>query len=652
MPEPQEKKCLSKRQIQAICGGVTVVLVLALLILIYPWLQLQLAEQLITAGKYDQAESILSGLMASKPQLTEAGFKLIICQLAQGKGREAAQTLISLTDSKSTEDLDIAIVFTDVAKHLWNTGNGEAAVELAKRVGAQHKGEMLEVAIKEMGFLIGEYSDLPLALDAIDLALSHGENNWLTNQKAFNLLLTKALESSPVIGEPALDRALQLYPNNIIAVTRKASLIGDKNGPQKALEYLNQKESELEDNLTPEYLTIKRTLLIRLALADPKAELTQYTRGMPREMLVEIAQHGLNYAWQHSASGRQYYYLVPDEPKIAYQYGRNLFQMRLWVNAREIFKRLEEMDPNFMDFKAVYAALDSKEIAKTKIFSSEEASDTLQISPDGQWLAWRKWQEHPQEHIMVSDLVLTNLSFSNNKSQSLGDVILFKWSPDSKYLALQTISDSGIGRLSIFSIEDELHFFLPAEYDVIDFNWANKDIMVQAQRDDQMYLLHMSPPEWVVKKELVWKLSSNVNQNYSWLTTYGKSLVVHRYNDKDKIFYFNSSLLSFTSWSPNGNLAIMEDMDGKSWIYNQKRGNITPIELSGKFAAWGQNQDFFWLLPVWDELHILTRLNGEGKVQEYCPYSFDMLYYDISITANGDKLILMEENKIFITTSR
>ena len=226
---------------------------------------------------------------------------------------------------------------------------------------------------------------------------------------------------------------------------------------------------------------------------------------------------------------------------------------------------------------------------------------------------------------MVSDLVLTNLSFSNNKSQSLGDVILFKWSPDSKYLALQTISDSGIGRLRIFSIEDELYFYLPAEYDVIDFNWANKDIMVQAQRDDQMYLLHMSPPEWVVKKELVWKLSSNVNQNYSWLTTYGKSLVVHRYNDKDKIFYFNSSLLSFTSWSPNGNLAIMEDMDGKSWIYNQKRGNITPIELSGKFAAWGQNQDFFWLLPVWDELHILTRLNGEGKVQEYCPYSFDML---------------------------
>lgn len=652
MPEPQEKKFLSKRQIQAICGGVIVVLVLVLLVLIYPWLQLQLAGQLIAAGKYDQAESILSSLRASKPQLTEAGFKLIVCQLAQGKGREAAQTLITLTDTGKKDDLELAIVFMDVAKHLWNTGHGEAAVELAKRVGTQNQGEMLTVAIIEVGFLIGEYSDLPLALDAINLALSHSENNWLTNQKAFNLLLTKALASSPVLGEPALDRALQLYPNNVIAVTRKASLIGDKNGPQKALEYLMQKEYELEGNITPEYLTIKRTLLIRLALTDPKAELTQYTRGMPREMLVEIAQYGLNYAWQHMMSGRQYYYMVPDEPKVAYQYGRNLFQMRLWETSKEIFMHLEELDPEFLNFQAVYAALDSKTVTRTKTFSSGEISDALQISPDGKWLAWRKWQEHPWEHIMVSSLILTDLSLPDFKSQSLGDAILFKWSPDSKYLALQTMSDTGIGSLRIINVEDETHFNLPAEYDVIDFNWANGDIMIQALRDNHMYLLHIVPPYWVVKKELVWELSSNVNQYYSWLTINEKTLVAHRINNKDKTFNFSNSLTSFTSWSPNGNLTVVEDSAGKSWIYNQKRGNITPIELPGKFAAWGQDQALFWFLPVWDELHVLARLNSNGRVLEYCPFSFDMLYYDIYITANGDTLVLTEDNEIFILSGQ
>lgn len=652
MPEPQEKKYLSKRQIQAICGGVIVVLVLTLLVIIYPWLQLLLAEQLSAAGKYDQAESILSSLRASKPKFTEAGYRLIICQLAQGKGREAAQTLISLTDTGKTDDLEFAIVFMDVAKHLWNAGYGEAAVELAKRVGAQNQGEMLTAAIKEVGFSIGEHSDLPLALDAINLALSHGENNWLTNQKAFNLLLTKALASSPALGEPALDRALQLYPNNIIAVTRKASLIGDKSGPQKALEYLLQKELELEGNITPEYLTIKRTLLIRLALTDPKAELSQYTRGMPREMVVEIAQYGLNYAWQHMMSGRQYYYLFPDEPKVAYQYGRNLFEMHLWESAREIFMRLEELAPDYMNFQAVYAALNSKTATKTKTFSSGEISDAVQISPDGKWLAWRKWQEHPWEHIMVSNLILTDLSLPDFKSQALGNAVLFKWSPDSKYLALQTLSDTGIGHLRIICLEDETHFYLPAEYDVIDFNWANGDIMIQAQRDNQMYLLDIVPPYWVVKKELVWELSSDVNQNYSWLTINDKILVANKINDNAKTFNFSNSITSFTSWSPNGNLAVVEDIAGKSWIYNQKRGNITQIDLPGKFAAWGQDQAFFWLLPVWDELYVLVRLNSDGRVQEYYPYSFDMLYYDIFITANGDTLVLPQDNEIFILTSQ
>ncbi len=648
MPEPKVKKSLNKRQIQALGGGIVVVLVLVLLVFSYPWLQLKLAEQLIEAGKYAQAEPILSSLMASKPQWTEAGYKLVACQLSQGKGREAAQTVLSLTDTQEIDDLELAIVFMDVAKHLLNTGAGEAALELAKRVGAQGEGEMLETAIKEVGFLIGKYCDLPLALDAVNLALSQGENNWQTNQKAFNLLLTKALESSPILGEPALDRALQLYPNNIIAVTRKASIIGEKNGPKEALEFLIQKEIDLEDSIIPEYLAVKRTLLIRLAGADPKADLNQFTKGMPQDMIVEIAKQGVNHAWLHMKSGRQYYHLAPDEPQVAYQFGRNLIQMHLWETARDIFRHLEEIDPKFMNFQAVYAALDSKTKTDTTKFASGEILDAIRISPDGKWLAWRKWLEHPWEQVMVSDLILTNLSASGSNPQSLGDAILFKWSPDSNYLALQSMTSTGLGRLHIITVQDGSRYTLPPEYDIIDFNWANNDLMIQAQREHQILLLHLAPPKWKIENELAWQLNSNVNQDLSWLTIKGNTLIVYRNQRKYRTFDFKNNLVSFTGWSPNGNLVIIEDTMGKSWIYNHQKGNIAPIEIQGQFAAWGEDQDIFWFLPLWDQLHVLVGLNSKGSIQKYYPYSLDNLYYDISIAADGETLALMEDNKILI----
>ncbi len=648
MPEPKVKKSLNKRQIQALGGGIVVVLVLVLLVFSYPWLQLKLAEQLIEAGKYAQAEPILSSLMASKPQWTEAGYKLVACQLSQGKGREAAQTVLSLTDTQEIDDLELAIVFMDVAKHLLNTGAGEAALELAKRVGAQSEGEMLETAIKEVGFLIANYSDLPLALDAVNLALSQGGNNWLTNQKAFNLLLTKALESSPLLGEPALDRALQLYPNNIIAVTRKASIIGDKNGPKEALEFLIQKEIDLEDSIIPEYLAVKRTLLIRLAGADPKADLNQFTKGMPQDMIVEIAKQGVNHAWLHMKSGRQYYHLAPDEPQVAYQFGRNLIQMHLWETARDIFRHLEEIDPKFMNFQAVYAALNSKTKTDTTKFASGEILDAIQISPDGKWLAWRKWLEHPWEQVMVSDLILTNLSASGSNPQSLGDAILFKWSPDSNYLALQSMTSTGLGRLHIITVQDGSRYTLPPEYDIIDFNWANNDLMIQAQREHQILLLHLAPPKLKIENELAWQLNSNVNQDFSWLTIKGNTLIVYRNQQKYRTFDFKNNLVSFTGWSPNGNLVVIEDTMGKSWIYNHQKGNIAPIEIQGQFAAWGGDQDIFWFLPLWDQLHVLVGLNSKGSIQKYYPYSLDNLYYDISIAADGETLALMEDHKILI----
>lgn len=649
MPQPQLKNLLNKKYKQAIFGGLVVVLVIVLLVVSFPWLQLKFAEQLIEAGKYPQAEPILVSLTANKPHWTDAAYKLVICQLYQGKGREAAQTVLSLKNNEEIGDLELAIIFMDVAKHLLSSGNADAALELAKRVGGQDQGKMLKVAVSEASFLIAKYSELPLALEAVDLALAHCEDSWQMNRKAFNLLLSKALEAPPDIGEPALDRALELYPNNIIAVTRKARILGDKKGPQAALEFLLEKEADLEDNLTPEYIAIKRTFLLRLAVEDPTADLTQYAKGMSPEMLAEIALQGLNYSWLHTMSGRQYYHLAPDDPQVAYRYGRNLFQLHLWDSSRDIFKHLEKIDPKYMDFKAVYAALDSHTRTNRQEFASGDAYDAIQISPDGRWLAWIQWREIPQEEILVSRLTLTDLTTPDSLPISLGNAILFLWSPNGKHLAYQTLTPTGSGNLHIMSVDTEQpRFTLPPEYDVFDFNWAGNNLMVQAQTEGQTVLLTLNAPAWTILDERVWELDSNVNHDYSWLSIKGNSLLVHRDKRKTRTFDLDNSLMSFTTWSPNGNLAIVTDVNGNNWIYNHSRGRITPVETPGSFAAWGKDEDIFWFLPLWDNLHVLVQLNSQGRIKKYLPYSFDAIYYDISITADGNTLAVMKDNKILI----
>lgn len=647
MPELQPVPKANKKKIRAIGGGIIVIISVTLLIIFYPWLQLKLAEQLMEAGKYSLAEPILVSLTANKPNRTTIVYKLVACQLFQEKGREAAQTVLSLTGVRDMDDLELAIIFTDVSKYLMNTGYGDAALELARRVRTQSEGEMLKVAVKEISFAIAKYSDLPLALEAVNLALAQGSNNWLINQKAFNLLLTKALEAAPQLAEPALDRALELYPNNIIAVTRKASIIGDKRGPKEALEFLLQRENELADSITPEYLATKRILLLRLAGADPKASLTQYTQGIPRDMIVEIAKQGLNHAWLHNTSGRQYYYLAPDEPPVAYQYGRNLVQMHLWDAAGDIFRQLEELAPNYADFRAIAAALDAETKISTRTMGTGELCDTALLSPDGKWLAWRRWREHPQEQIMVSDLVLSDLTSSGSSHLSLGDTILFKWSPDSKHLALQTMTSTGLGRLSILVLEDGSRYFLPPEYDVIDFNWANHDLMVQAQYQHGTVLLRLTPPKWTLVSR-PWELNSDVNSDFSWLQAKGNILLIYKEQQELKRFTFETELMSFTSWSPAGNLALVEDMAGKIWIYNHKAGTITPIAVPGRFAAWGRENDFFWYLPLWDQTQVLVRLNSLGKLLEYYPYSFEFSYLEISVAADGSALSYLEDNRIVV----
>jgi tetratricopeptide (TPR) repeat protein len=646
MPEPVFST--KKRRIQAVIGLTGVILVLILLVLSYPWLQLQLANRMIQSGSYSQAEQILQRLVESKPEWTEPRYKLAISQLYLGKGREAAATVISLADASKLDDLELAIIFLDVAEHLLNTGHGDAALELADRVLAEREDAMLEQAVVEIGFMIAEYYDLPLTLDALKLALSLSENNWLLNRKAFNLLLGKALEAPPHLAEPALDLALKLYPNNIIALTRKASLLSDRSGAKEALNYLLEREPNLLDNINQEYLSTKRSLIFRLANSEPSAELAKYTLGMPQNMVVEIAIQGLNQAWRHGQSGYQYYQLAVSDPGVAYQYGRNLFQLQQWDEAKDVFKHLHKSNPDYANFKGIFSALDASTVTVLEVLPTKNyMPDMVQLSPDGNFLAWRRWLEPPwDDEMMTSTLVITDLS--DGSEVSLGDVILFKWSPDGKYLAYLTISPTGWGRMLIYSQANGSKYAFSSEYDIIDFNWAGNNLMVQAERNQQTRLIHLVPPAWQVKKDLEWDLNSVVNQEYTWLSLNGKRLLIHENQNLPQVFTFDNELVSFTDWSPDGRLAVTEDEAGKSWLYNCQENALTAIEVPGRFAAWAEDQQIFWYLPLWEKMYVLVKLDSSGKIREYLPYSFSVPHYDITIALNGSAVVLVEEGKICI----
>ena len=244
--------------------------------------------------------------------------------------------------------MELAIIFMDVAEHLLNSGHGDAALELAARVLAERPTDkMLSQAVVEIGFTIAQRSELPLSLDALNLSLSLEESNWMLNRKAFNILLDKALEAPAHLAEPALDAALKLYPSNSIALISKASLLGARQGPKAALEYLAEREETVGDNFTEDYLNTKRTLITRLAAAEPDADLTRYVRGMPQSTLVELAIQGLKQSSRQEISGYQYYQLAMTEPEVAYQYARNLVQIQDWEGAREIF-RPQGTDPGYL----------------------------------------------------------------------------------------------------------------------------------------------------------------------------------------------------------------------------------------------------------------------------------------------------------------
>lgn len=646
---PQPKFSLSKRQIQAIVGAAIVVLFLALLVISYPWLQMHLANRLIKSGNYALAEQILLRLVEGKPDWTKPRYDLALSQLYLGKGSEAASTVISLADASRLDDLELAIIFMDVAEHLLNSGHGDAALELAARVLAERPTDkMLSQAVVEIGFTIAQRSELPLSLDALNLSLSLEESNWMLNRKAFNILLDKALEAPAHLAEPALDAALKLYPSNSIALISKASLLGARQGPKAALEYLAEREETVGDNFTEDYLNTKRTLITRLAAVEPDADLTRYVRGMPQSTLVELAIQGLKQSSRQEISGYQYYQLAMTEPEVAYQYARNLVQIQDWEGAREIFADLKELDPGYLDFQAVNALMDSKTRTTTEAFHTPGySSDMASISPDGNYLASRLWMDQPPlDDFLFSYLSIINLRDGSRKS--LGDAQVFQWASDGKHLAYLTNSPAGKGRLHIYSVKDETTFTLSGEYDVLSFNWAGNSLMVQAEKDGKMRLLHLVPSNWRIVEEMEGDSRSGVNQDYAWISKSKNSLVIHKYRQAPREILLDQDILAFSAWSPDGHLAIIAGQAGKSWIYNYRDDQVTEIPIRGEFAAWGHGQTIYWYFPVWEKQYVLVRLDETGRISEYLPYSFSYPQYDLSVTSDGSAAVLVEDSKVLI----
>lgn len=646
---PKLKFIVGKRQIQAICGIAAVVIVLAMLVVTYPHLQLHLANHFFQSGNYHQAEQILIRLVEGKPDWMEPRYQLAFSQLYLGKGSEAASTVISLADTNRLDDVDLAIIYMDVAEHLLNTGHSDIALDLANKLLLERPNdEMLNQAVVEIGFTIAEYSNLPLSLDALNIALALMEDNWLLNRKAFNLLLNKALEAPADLAEPALDAALKLYPNNIIALTSKATLLGQRSGPKSALEFLVQREEGLTGKLDENYLGTKRSLIARLADHDPEADLTKYIRGIPQSTVVELAVQGLIQAWRQEKPGHQYYQLAVSEPEVAYQYGRNLIMIEDWDRAELIFRSLQKLSPSYTDFKAIYALLDSKTKTQTEGFHYDGYfSDMASISPDGTRLALRLWMSQPPvDEFMLSNLVVSNLTDANRKS--LGDAQVFQWSPDGKYLVYLTNSATGLNRLQIYSVLNDTIFTLSGSYNVITFNWAGSTLMVQAEKNYRTHLIHLAPSNWGIIEELYWDTNSAVNHDYAWISIAKKQLLVHRHQLPPLEFSFENELIRFTDWSPDGYLAVVTDQFGQNWLYDYRSNDITEIDAQGEFAAWGYGQDIYWYLPVWDKQYVLVRLDSTGKIKEYLPYSFTYPYFDLTVTADGGAIVMVEDNEIII----
>ena len=204
------------------------------------------------------------------------------------------------------------------------------------------------------------------------------------------------------------------------------------------------------------------------------------------------------------------------------------------------------------------------------------------------------------------------------------------------------------GRLHIYSVKDETTFTLSGEYDVLSFNWAGNSLMVQAEKDGKMRLLHLVPSNWRIVEEMEGDSRSGVNQDYAWISKSKNSLVIHKYRQAPREILLDQDILAFSAWSPDGHLAIIAGQAGKSWIYNYRDDQVTEIPIRGEFAAWGHGQTIYWYFPVWEKQYVLVRLDETGRISEYLPYSFSYPQYDLSVTSDGSAAVLVEDSKVLI----
>lgn len=648
MSAPQIK--LTKRHIYAAASVALILVLFVVLIASYPWLQLQMGVMLLNNANYEQAERVLAKLVDSRPDWTQPRYKLVLAQLQLGKFNEAARTVISLADHSRLNEIELAVIFLDVGQNLVNTGNSGAALELVHRILSEHDDEMLRQAAIEVGTSIAEASKLPLALDAVNLILELDPDNWMLERKAFYWLLSKALVAPASHARPALERALDIFPHNTLAVTQMAKILAEQEGAQSALAFLVGKEEETATTPTSqEYLTTKRKLVFELAIADTSADLTPYIKGLPGSTLTEMALEGLNYAMRHNRAGEQFYQLQPDNPAVAYQFGRNLFATQRWQQAREIFSHLRTIAPDHTNFGAVFAAIDFHlSTDKLVLDSGQYPYDLGKISPTGEYAALRHLVHSPWMDDLSNELLVRNLN--TNQRTTLGEAYMFNWSASGNYLAFLSLSDTGLGQIHIYSGNGSNTVTLVEEYDVLYFNWVGDTLMVQAAlEEDEKVLLRLRAPHWEDDDPIPWPaITGDVNGQLAWLAMEGQRyFTVYQHGREPQRINLSSNLLRITPWSPNGRYAVIET-ETKFYVYDHNTTRVSSISIPGQFAGWAGNSQLYWYYPVWSQLHVLARLNPAGTVLEYLPYSFSQPVYDLSIASMGRRIIVAEDEELLL----
>jgi tetratricopeptide (TPR) repeat protein len=631
------KVTISKKQLQVTIAIFLVLSFTALIFGGYPWLQLQVASRLYSSGNYAQAEQVLSSLIRSRPDWTEPRYKLVQSQLQLGKSQQAALTVISLAESR-LGPAKLASVYMEVAIQLINSGNAAGALELTIKVLAERDQEMLRQAALEVAFRIAEHNDLPLALDALNIAIELSGDNWVLTRRAFNLLMAKALSAPDHLAEPALERALELYPDDVIAFTRKVRIMSARTGARHALDWLLEKEANFSlEEMSPEYFLTKKDLILRLASSDFEISLVPYTAGMSDTLLRELALQGIANAQSRNRAGTRFYQLASHIPEVAFTYGWVLFQNGSYQEASQVFEMLRKDAPDFANHAAISAALRSKTLTReTRLEVSGDSVDTIALSSNGNWLAMRSWMTPPWiDDNVTSNLLVRNLT--TGQELRLGDVMLFSWSPADSLLAYLTVQPTGLGSLNVVNTMGENLFQLSPQYAIIDFNWSISTLMIQAEdiATGQIKLLQVRGPHWGMEQVIDWEISGPLNQELTWIAPGDNRLHVYRHLQVPREIFLGRPVVGYSPWSPNGRFAVIHGLGQQHWLFDHNTLQVQEIPTAGFFAGWAHNSLPYWYYPLWDGLYVLARLNSLGNVSEFLPFTFTDPHQDLHIAANG-----------------